>query len=75
MGGSCSAHAGMRNVYTILVGRSERKRPLGRPRRRWEADIKLILGDRVLCVVWINLAQNKVPLRAFVFTAMNLLVP
>jgi hypothetical protein len=34
-----------RGVYRILVGRPERKRPLGRPRRRWESNIKWILGS------------------------------
>ncbi|KAJ4434298.1 hypothetical protein ANN_22850, partial [Periplaneta americana] len=49
-----------RNAYSVLVGRSERKRPLGRPRRRWEDNIKMDLrevgyDDRE----WINLAQNR----------------
>jgi hypothetical protein len=34
----------MRNVYKILVGKPERKRPFGRPRRRWEVDIRMDLS-------------------------------
>ncbi|KAJ4445793.1 hypothetical protein ANN_12478 [Periplaneta americana] len=61
-----------RNAYRVLVGRLERKGPLGRPRRRWEDNIKMDLrelgyDDRE----WINLAQD----RAFVRAAMNLRVP
>jgi hypothetical protein len=36
MGRTCRTHAGKRNVYRVLVGKPEGKRPLGRPRRRWE---------------------------------------
>jgi hypothetical protein len=43
MGGACSAHREMKNAYRILVGKSEGKRQLGRPRRRWEDNIKLYL--------------------------------
>jgi hypothetical protein len=45
----------MSGAYNILVGRPEGRRPLGRPRRRWEDNIKMDLGD----VDWINLAQNR----------------
>jgi hypothetical protein len=42
----------MRNAYKILIGKPENKRPLGRIRRRWEDDIKWILGKSVLgCVL------------------------
>jgi hypothetical protein len=33
----------MRNTYTILVGKPEGKRPLGRPRRKWEGDVRMYL--------------------------------
>ncbi|KAJ4447635.1 hypothetical protein ANN_09642 [Periplaneta americana] len=61
-----------RNAYNVLVGRPEGKRPLGRPRRRWE-DIKMDLrevgyDDRD----WINLAQDRDRWRAYVRAAMNL---
>jgi hypothetical protein len=61
-----------RGVYRILVGRSEGKRPLGRPRRRWEDNIKMEIGIDV--AKWIQLAQNRVQWRAFVNTIMNLRV-
>jgi hypothetical protein len=51
-----------------LVGRPEGKRPLGRPRRRWEDDIKMDLRE-------IGLAQDRVQWRAFVNTVINLRVP
>jgi hypothetical protein len=49
-----------RNVYRLLVGKSEGKRPLGRPRRRWIDNIKMDLLEIVLNVVdWIGLAQDR----------------
>ncbi|KAJ4450124.1 hypothetical protein ANN_01531 [Periplaneta americana] len=65
-----------RNAYRVLVGRPEGKRPLGRPRRRWEDNIKMDLrevgyDDRD----WINLAQDRNRWRAYVRAAMNLRVP
>ncbi|KAJ4444148.1 hypothetical protein ANN_05937 [Periplaneta americana] len=62
-----------RNAYTVLVGRPEGKRPLGRPRRRWEDNIKMDLrevgyDDRE----WINFAQDRDQWRAYVRAAMNL---
>ena len=42
MGGACSADGEERVVYRVLVGKPEGKRPLGRPRRRWEDNIKWI---------------------------------
>ncbi|KAJ4431962.1 hypothetical protein ANN_20571 [Periplaneta americana] len=64
------------NAYRMLVGRSEGKRLLGRPRRRWEDNIKMDLrelgyDDRD----WINLAQNREQWRAYMRAAMNLRVP
>jgi hypothetical protein len=65
-----------RGVYRILVGRPERRGPLGRPRRRWEDNIKLNLREiRIDETNWILLAQDKVQGRAFVSTVMNLQVP
>jgi hypothetical protein len=61
-----------RGVYRVLVGRPEGKRPLGRPRRRWEDNIKM---DRREIGIdganWIQLAQDMVQCRAFVNTVMN----
>ena len=46
MGGACSALIGeRRGVYSVLVGKREGKRPLGRPRRRWEDNIKMDLQE------------------------------
>jgi hypothetical protein len=66
----------MRGAYNILVGRPEERRPLGRPRRRWEDNIKMDLmeigfGD----VDWIHLVQDIDMWRAVVNTVMNLRVP
>jgi hypothetical protein len=49
-----------RNVYRLLVGKSEGKRPLGRPRRRWMYNIEMdLLEIGVSVVVWIGLAQDR----------------
>jgi hypothetical protein len=65
-----------RNVYRLLVGKSERKRPLGRPRRRWIDNIKMDLLEIGLNVVdWIGLAQERYRWRALVNSVMNLRVP
>jgi hypothetical protein len=58
-----------RGVYRILVGRPERKRPLGRRRCRWEDNIKMDLREiRIDGANWIRLAQDRVQLRGFVNT-------
>jgi hypothetical protein len=63
-------------VYRILVGRPEGKRPLGRPRRRWEDNIKLDLREIGIDEAnWIRLVQDRVQWRALVKTVMNLRVP
>jgi hypothetical protein len=65
-----------RGVYRVLVGRPEGKRPLGRPRRRWEDNIKLDLREiRIDEANSIQLAQDRVQWWAFVNTVMNLRVP
>jgi hypothetical protein len=65
-----------RGVYGVLVGRPEGKRPVGRPRRRWEDNIKMDLGEiGIDGANWIQLAQDRVQWRAFVNTMMNLRVP
>ena len=46
MGGECSTYGGeSRGVYRIFVGKPEENRPLGRPRRRWEDNIKMNLQE------------------------------
>jgi hypothetical protein len=65
-----------RGVYRILVGRLEGKRPLGRPRRRWEDNIKMDLREiGIDGTNWIRLSQDRVQLGAFVNAVMNLRVP
>jgi hypothetical protein len=65
-----------RGVYRVLVGRPKGKRPLGRPRRRWEDNIKLDLGEiRIDGANWIRMAQDRVQWQAFVNTVMNRRVP
>jgi hypothetical protein len=65
-----------RGVYRVSVGKPEDKRPLGRPRRRWEDNIKLELREiRVDGTNWIRLAQDRVKWWAFVYAIMNLRVP
>jgi hypothetical protein len=65
-----------RNAYRVLVGKPEGKRPLGRPRRRWEDNIRMDLRG----IGWggmdlIDLAQDRDQWRALVSTVMNLRVP
>ena len=77
MGGACSACGGRGEAYAgFLVGKPEGKRPLGRPRSRWEDNIKMYLQE-VGCGVmdWIELAQDRNRWRALVNTVMNLRVP
>jgi hypothetical protein len=65
-----------RNAYRLLVGKPERKRPLGRPRCRWEDNTKMDLFE----IGWggvdcIGLAQDRDKCRALVNAVMNLRVP
>jgi hypothetical protein len=63
-------------IYRVLVGRPEGKRPLGRPRCRWEYNIKMDLREiGIDRANWIQLAQDRIQWRAFVNTVMNLRVP
>jgi hypothetical protein len=62
-----------RNVYKVLMGKPEEKRPLGRPRRRWEDGIRMDLREIGLeSVDWIQLAQDRDRWRALVNMVMNL---
>jgi hypothetical protein len=76
MGRACGAYGGDRGVHRMLVGKPEIKRPLGRPRRRWEDNIKIDLqevgggrGD------WMELAQDRDRCRALVGTVRDFRVP
>jgi hypothetical protein len=65
-----------RGAYRVLVGRPEGKRPLGRPRCRWEDNIKIDLGETDIDGTnWNRLAQDRVQWWAFVNTVMNLQIP
>ena len=65
-----------RGVHKVLVGKPEGKRPLGRPRRRWEDNIKMDLQEvKVGCADWMELAQDRDSWRAIVSTVMNFRVP
>jgi hypothetical protein len=65
-----------RGVYRVLIRRPEGKRPLGRPRRRWEDNIKMDLSQiEIDGANWIQLAQDRVQCLPCVNTVMNLRVP
>ena len=64
-----------RVVHRVLVGKPERKRPLGGPRRRWEDNIKMDLQEVGGGGDWMELAQDRDRWRALVNGVMNLRVP
>jgi hypothetical protein len=67
-----------RNAYRILVGKPERKSPLGSPRRRWGDNIKMDVREREWGFVWTGLIWSRIVTsggRALVNEAMNLRVP
>jgi hypothetical protein len=75
MGGAC-AHGGGEGCVQILVGRPEGRRLLGRPRRRWEDNIKMDLTETGFGYLdWIHRTQDRDRWRALVNTVMNLRVP
>ena len=76
MGGTCGAYGAGRGVYRVLVGKPEGKRPLGRPRRRWEDNIKMDLQEvGGGCGDWMELVQDRDRWLALVSMVMNLRVP
>jgi hypothetical protein len=65
-----------RGVYRVLVGKPEGKGPLGRPRCRWEDNIKMDLQEEKCGdMEWFGLAQDRDRWRALANAAMNLRVP
>jgi hypothetical protein len=65
-----------RGVHRVLVGKPEGKRPLGRPRSRWEDNFKMNLQEVGLgCGDWMESAQERDRWRALVITVKNLRVP
>jgi hypothetical protein len=74
-GGHVARMGEERKVYKVLVGKPERKRPLDRPRRRWENEIRMDLRETGLGGVdWVRLAQDRDRWRAVVSAVMNLRV-
>jgi hypothetical protein len=76
MGRACSADGEGRGVYRVFLGKPEGKRPLGRPRCRWEDNIKIDLQE-VGCggMDWIELAPDRDRWRALVYAVTNLRAP
>jgi hypothetical protein len=75
VGRACGTN-GKRRAYRIFVGKPERKRPLGRTRRRWVDNIKINFREIGWDGMdWIDLAQDRAKWRALVNTVMNLRVP
>jgi hypothetical protein len=75
-GRACSTHGEIRNVYKILVGKPEGKRPLTGPRRRWEDNTGTNVGELGWQVVdWIQLAHDRDQWQAVVKMLMNLRAP
>jgi hypothetical protein len=76
MGRECSTNLEKRNAYRILVGKLERKRPLGIPRRRPVNNVKMDLREMGrVGMGWIDLAQDRNQWRALVNAIMNLMIP
>ena len=75
MGGTCSSMGERRGAYRVLAVKHEGKRPLGRPRHKWEDNIKMDLQE-VGCegMDWIRLTQDKERWRHVVNEVMNLRV-
>jgi len=76
MGGACSMYGGEESCIQVLVGKPEGQTLLGRPRRRWEDNIKMDLQE-VGCGVmdWMELAQDRDGWRALMNVVMNLRDP
>jgi hypothetical protein len=74
--GSTSAYGVWGGVCRVVVGKPEEKRPMGRPRRRWDDNIQLDLHEvGYRGMDWIGLAQDRDSWRALVNAVMNLRVP
>jgi len=76
MGEACSTYGTRRGLYKVLVGKPEGKRPFGRPKRRWEDNIKIDI-QKAGCggMEWVHLAGDRDRWRALVNAVMNLRVP
>ena len=75
MGRACSQNGG-ESAFEILTGKPTRQRPLGRPRRRWEDNIRMDLEEiGINARYWVDLAQDRDYWRAFVNSVLNLRIP
>jgi hypothetical protein len=75
MGRVCSTHGEKRDAYRVLVGKPEEKRPLGRPRRTWEDNIKIDLREKGWGGMdWSHLALDRDQWSGLVNTVINLRV-
>jgi hypothetical protein len=75
VGGACGTRGRGDKIYKVLVGNPEGRRPLGRPRRRWEDGIRIDIREIGLGGVdWIRLSQDRDRWRAVVSAVMNLRV-
>jgi len=75
VGGACGAYGEGRVVHSVLVGKPEGKRPLGRPRRRWEDNTKMGLQEVGGGGDWMELAQDRDRWWTLVNAVMNIRVP
>jgi hypothetical protein len=76
MGGACSAYGERRGVYRVLARKPEGKRPLGRPRSKWEDNIKMDLEEVGYgSMDWFQLGQDRDRWQALVIAVMNLRIP
>jgi hypothetical protein len=76
MGGACSTDGRGKRCIKYLVGKPEEKRQLGRPRRRWEDNIGILLRERGWeDVDWIHVAQDRVQWRTLKNAILNRRVP
>jgi len=76
MGWACSTYGERRGIYSVLMEKPEGKRPLGRPRRKWEDNVKIDF-QKMGCGVmeWIELAQDNDRWLALVNAVMSFRVP
>ena len=76
MDSSCSQNGEGKNAFKILTGKPTRKRPLWRPRRRWEDNIRMDFEDmRINAGNWVDSAQDRDYWRALVNEALDPWVP
>ena len=73
MGRVCSTYGERRDVYRVLVGTTDGKRPLGRPRHRWEDNMKMDVQEvECECMDWIDVVEDRNRWQALVNAVLNL---